>query len=330
VESKQREIDEYVGYASSWHQTAVRLQSEDMKLFYSDHVTLPLPEGHRFPMPKYQMLHQQVRAATLVPLQDLRPAPPAKDEEILRVHLADYWEKVISGTLSEKEIRRIGFPWSPGLVERTRRSVGGTLAACRAALQEGFAANLAGGTHHAYPDHGEGYCVLNDVAIAARVMQGEGLAQRVVILDCDVHQGNGTAAIFANDPSVFTFSMHGERNFPFHKEASDLDIALPDGCDDAAFLEQLQIGLDTVMRSFHADLGIYIAGADPFHDDRLGKLALTKAGLLERDRLVFERCMDEGLPLAIVMGGGYARNVEDTVEIQYQTIRLATEMADKQ
>jgi acetoin utilization deacetylase AcuC-like enzyme len=301
-----------------------------MKIFYSDHVTIPLPEGHRFPMPKYQLLHQRVRSLNLVAPDSLLEAPLAMDEDILRVHLPEYWDKVVNGTLSEKEIRRMGFPWSPGLVERTRRSVGGTLAACRAALEEGFAANLAGGTHHAYPDHGEGFCVLNDVAIATRAMQAEGRVKQVVIIDCDVHQGNGTAAIFAGNATVYTFSIHGARNFPFHKEASSLDIALPDGCDDACFLEALQHGLDVVMSGFRADLGIYIAGADPFHDDRLGKLALTKSGLLERDRLVFERCLDEGLPLSIVMGGGYARQIEDTVDIQAQTIRLAVEMAGKQ
>ncbi len=301
-----------------------------MKIFYSDHISLPLPAGHRFPMPKYAQLHRRVVEANLVPPADLCPSPEAADEDILRVHLPEYWEKVVRGTLSEKEIRRIGFPWSPGLVERTRRSAGGTMAASRAALQEGFAATLAGGTHHAYPDHGEGYCVINDVAIAARAMQAEGLARRVMVIDCDVHQGNGTAAIFASDPSVYTFSLHGERNFPFHKETSDLDIALPNGCDDACFLTALEGGLDTTLGSFQADLGIYIAGADPYRDDRLGKLALTKAGLLERDRRVFERCLDEGLPLVIVMGGGYARQVEDTVDIQFQTIRLAVEMAGRQ
>jgi acetoin utilization deacetylase AcuC-like enzyme len=301
-----------------------------MKIFYSDHVPLPLPDGHRFPAPKYRLLAERVRSARLVPPEDLLPAPPAGDRDILRVHLREYWEKVVTGTLDAKEIRRIGFPWSLELVERTRLSVGGTLAACRAALEEGFAANLAGGTHHAYPDHGEGYCVLNDVAIAARAMQAEGRAARVVVIDCDVHQGNGTAAIFAGDPTVFTFSTHGARNFPFHKEASDLDVALPDGCDDATFLAALREGLDTILRTFPADLGLYIAGADPYFDDRLGKLALTKPGLLERDRMVFNACLDAGLPLAIVMGGGYARQVEDTVDIQFRTVRLAVEMAGMQ
>lgn len=301
-----------------------------MHIFTSDHITLPLPEGHRFPMPKYRLLHLRVRAAAIVPPENIHVSPPATDEEILRVHLPEYWEKIVTGTLSEKELRRIGFPWSPGLVERSRRSAGGTIAACRAALEGGFAANLAGGTHHAYPDHGEGYCVLNDVAIAVRAMQAEGRAARVVVIDLDVHQGNGTAAIFKDDPSVYTFSMHGAKNFPFHKEPSDLDIALPDGCGDADYLEALRCGLDTVLRDFQADLGIYIAGADPFYDDKLGKLKLTKPGLVERDRMVFEFCQDEGLPLAIVMGGGYARNVEDTADIQFNTVRLAAEMARDQ
>ncbi len=301
-----------------------------MLIFTSDHIVLPLPEGHRFPMPKYRLLHMRVREAAIVPPENIHVSPPASDEEILRVHLPEYWDKVVNGTLSEKELRRIGFPWSPGLVERTRRSAGGTIAACREALACGFAANLAGGTHHAYPDHGEGYCVLNDVAIAARAMQAEGRAARVVVIDLDVHQGNGTAAIFAGDPYVYTFSMHGAKNFPFHKEASDLDIALPDGCGDEGYLEALRGGLDTIMRDFQADLGIYIAGADPYQDDKLGKLKLTKPGLLARDRMVFERCLDEGLPLAIVMGGGYSRNVEDTVDIQFQTVKLAVDLARSQ
>lgn len=301
-----------------------------MKLFYSDHVALPLPPDHRFPIAKYALLHRRVLEEQLVPPENLCPSPAASDEEILRVHLPEYWQKVAGGTLSEREIRRIGFPWSPELVERSRRSVGGTIAACQSALSDGFAANLAGGTHHAYPDHGEGYCVLNDVAIAARAVQAAGLAARVAIIDCDVHQGNGTAAIFAGDSSVFTFSIHGARNFPFHKEAGDLDIALLDGCDDAGFVDALQHGLDILRSSFRPDLAIYIAGADPYHDDRLGKLSMTKAGLLERDRIVFERCLDDGVPLAIVMGGGYARRIEDTVDIQFNTLRLAVEMAGNQ
>ena len=206
--------------------------------------------------------------------------------------------------------------------------MGGTICTCRAALQDGFAANLAGGTHHAYPDHGEGYCVFNDVAVAARVLQFEQRVQRVVILDLDVHQGNGTAAIFAGDPSVFTFSVHGAKNFPFHKEQSDLDIALPDGSDDSVFLEAVRNGLPRAIQQAQACLAIYIAGADPFLGDRLGRLAMTKEGLAERDRLVFEHCRAARLPLAVVMGGGYAREINDVVDIHLQTLRLAADMAN--
>lgn len=302
-----------------------------MKIFYSDHFTLPLPPRHRFPISKYAMLRERVFAAKFNANTELLEAPAAADEEILLVHTSAYWDKVVSGTLDAKEIRRIGIPWSPELVERTRRSVGGTLAASRAVLDgTGDAAlslNLAGGTHHAYPDHGEGYCVVNDVAIAARAMMAEGRASRVVIIDCDVHQGNGTAAVFKSDSRVYTFSIHGEKNFPFHKEPSHLDIALPDGCGDEDYLRALRRGLEISIEESHADLALYIAGADPFAGDRLGRLALTKAGLLERDRLVLESCRSSGLPAAVVLGGGYGRQIEDTVEIQFQTVSLAVEMS---
>jgi acetoin utilization deacetylase AcuC-like enzyme len=296
-----------------------------MKIFYSDHFVLPLPEGHRFPMPKYSLLRQRVIEAQLVPTEDLRIPEPAVDEQILLVHDAEYLARVKAGLLSEKEIRRIGFPWSPEMVERSRRSVGGTLGACRAALQEGIAVNLAGGTHHAYPDHGEGYCVFNDCAIAARVMQKEKLADRIVILDCDVHQGNGTAAIFQDDPSVFTFSIHGAKNFPFHKETSSLDIALPDGTGDEAFLEALQGGVHRALNLAEADLALYLAGADPFTGDRLGRLSVSKAGLAARDRMVYDMCRQAGIPVAVTMSGGYAKTIEDTVEIHFQTVQLSVQ-----
>jgi acetoin utilization deacetylase AcuC-like enzyme len=234
---------------------------------------------------------------------------------------------MLSGEMSEKEMRRIGFPWSAELVERSRRSVGGTIDACRSALQDGLAVNLAGGTHHAYPDHGEGYCVFNDVAVGTRVMQQERRAWQILILDCDVHQGNGSAAIFSGDAQVFTFSIHGQKNFPFHKEASDLDVGLPDGCDDACFLSALRPGIEEALHCSKPDLVIYIAGADPYQGDRLGRMAVSKAGLYERDRLVLETCQSLRLPTAIVMGGGYARQVQDTVEIHLQTIRLAAFLA---
>lgn len=294
-----------------------------MRAFFSDHFTLPLPEGHRFPMQKYALLRQRAVEAGLFGPGELLEAQPTSDEQLLLAHEPSYLEKVIHGLLSEKEIRRIGFPWSQGLVERSRRSTGATIQACRAALEEGLAANLAGGTHHAYPDHGEGYCVFNDVAVAARVMQTEGRARRVVILDCDVHQGNGTAAIFAEDPSVFTFSIHGAKNFPFHKEFSDLDIALPDGVSDGAYLEALHQGLEEALERAGADLAIYLAGADPFEGDRLGRLALTKEGLRKRDQMVLSACRRRGLPAALTMSGGYARQVEDTVEIHLNTLKVA-------
>jgi len=296
-----------------------------MDLFYADHFVLPLPEGHHFPIEKYPLLRQRVIETNLVEPAKMIIPPPATTTELLLVHQADYLEKVFHGYLSEREIRRIGFPWSPQMVERARRSVGGTISACRSALNEGIAANLAGGTHHAYPDHGEGYCVFNDVAVAARVMQREGRVHKVVIIDCDVHQGNGSAAIFQGDESVFTFSIHGAKNFPFHKETSSLDIALPDGTGDEAYLEALEPGIEETIERSEADLAIYVSGADPFSGDRLGHMALSKDGLIRRDRLVLSMCWQAGLPVAITMAGGYAKAVEDTVDIHFNTLQIAEE-----
>jgi len=296
-----------------------------MKVYYSDLFTLPLPEGHRFPIEKYTLLRKRVMADGVISNRNALIPPPATLEQLRLVHSPDYVRRVIQGELSEKEVRRIGFPWSLGLVERSRRSVGGTIAACRSALQEGVSANLAGGTHHAYPDHGEGYCVFNDCAIAARAMQAENRVRRVVILDCDVHQGNGTAAIFAQDPTVFTFSIHGAKNFPFRKEPSDLDVGLPDGCRDNQYLSLLQPAVEQSLARADAGLVIYLAGADPFEGDRLGRLALSKAGLAERDRLVFSLCAGAGVPVAVTMSGGYAECVEDTVDIHYRTIEIAAQ-----
>ena len=294
-----------------------------MKVYYSDHFTLPLPEGHRFPIEKYALLRKRVMADGIITNGNAIIPPQATLDQLRLAHDPEYVQRVINGELSEKEVRRIGFPWSLGLVERSRRSVGGTIAACRTALQDGVSANLAGGTHHAYPDHGEGYCVFNDCAVAARAMQAENRVRRVVILDCDVHQGNGTAAIFAQDPSVFTFSIHGAKNFPFHKEPSDLDIALPDGCGDDQYLDSLRQGLEQSLARAGAGLAIYLAGADPFEGDRLGRLALSKPGLVERDSLVFSLCGEAGIPVAVTMSGGYADCVDDSVDIHYQTIKIA-------
>jgi acetoin utilization deacetylase AcuC-like enzyme len=299
-----------------------------LKVFYSDHFVLPLPERHRFPMVKYSMLRERVSASGVCGPGEMIVPRPVSDKEILRSHDRGYLRRVVSGMLTEKEMRRIGFSWSERMVERSRRASGGTLGACRAALEDGFAANLAGGTHHAFGDRGEGYCVLNDSAIAARAVQAEGLVERVVVVDTDVHQGNGTAAILGGDPSVFTFSIHGAKNFPFHKERSDLDVALPDGADDTEFLGALEEGLERALDSSGAGLAIYLAGADPFEDDRLGRLCVSKEGLAERDRLVIESCRERGIPVAVTMAGGYARDVEDTVDIHYRSIERAATLLD--
>lgn len=298
-----------------------------MKIFYHDQFVLPLPEGHRFPMSKYALLRQRVMEAGLVAPADLQTAEPASDEQLERAHDREYIRRMQAGEMTAQEMRRIGFPWSAAMVERARRSVGSTIAASRAAISEGYGINLAGGTHHAGRDFGQGYCVFNDAAVAARAMQAEGRVERVVILDCDVHQGNGTAAIFANDPTVFTFSIHGAKNFPFHKERSDLDIDLADDADDAIYLDALEKGLRQAIESAGADLAIYLAGADPYADDRLGRLSLSKRGLAERDQMVLDYCGTAGLPLVVTMAGGYGRRVEDTVDIHYQTVVAVVQRA---
>ena len=299
-----------------------------MKVFYSDQFVLPLPEGHRFPMKKYSMLRERVDEAGICGPGELRVPHAVTDEEVLRAHDAGYLQKVVSGTLDKQEVRRIGFPWSKRMVERSRRASGGTVGALRAALEDGIAANLAGGTHHAFADRGEGFCVLNDSAIAARTLQNEGLVGNVVVVDTDVHQGNGTAAILAHDPTVFTFSIHGEKNYPFHKEKSDLDVGLPDGADDGAFLEALHMGLEEALDRADATVAIFLAGADPYEGDKLGRLSVTKEGLAERDRIVLEACRELGLPVAVTMAGGYCPRIEETVDIHFQTVKRAAEMAE--
>ncbi|HEX6985492.1 MAG TPA: histone deacetylase [Planctomycetaceae bacterium] len=295
-----------------------------MKLFYTDHFVLPLPDGHRFPMAKYRRLRERVAAAAW-PGVELVVPPAATDEQLLRAHDADYLRKVATGTLTRPEILRIGFPWTPPMVERSRRSSGATIAAGYAALADGFSANLAGGTHHAGPDWGEGYCVFNDSAVAARDWQAAGAVRRVLVIDCDVHQGNGTAAICRGDDSIFTFSIHGEKNFPSRKEPGDLDVPLPDGVGDGDYLGALDAGLRQVFARFAPDVAIYLAGADPFEGDRLGRLRLTKAGLAARDRLVFDACRSKGLPVVATMAGGYAAEVDDIVEIHFETVRQGVE-----
>jgi acetoin utilization deacetylase AcuC-like enzyme len=294
-----------------------------VKVFYVDTFELPLPPGHRFPIAKYAFLRQRVQQARLAAPPELAIPPAASDAALLSAHDGDYLERVKSGRLTASEQRIIGFPWSPAMLERARRSVGATIAACRAALSDGIAVSLAGGTHHAFRDRGEGYCLFNDAAVAARAVQAEGLAGRVLVIDCDVHQGNGTAAIFDGDPSVFTLSVHGANNYPPRKQRSDLDIALPDGCGDLEYLDALERGLGDALAAAHADLAIYLAGVDPFVHDRLGRLGLSKHGLAARDRRVFQRCRGSRIPVAVTMAGGYGPRIEDTVDIHFSTVEEA-------
>ncbi len=287
----------------------------------------PLPPGHRFPVAKYTLLRDRVVSEQLVAAPQLLAPEAADDDALRRVHDPAYLQALREGTLDAGAVRRLGFPWSPELVERAARAVGGTIAAARHALTHGIAMNLAGGTHHAFAGHGEGFCVFNDVAVAVRALRHERLAQRIAVIDLDVHQGNGTHAIFAGDGDTYTFSMHGAKNFPFRKVAGTLDIELPDRTADEAYLGLLAEALPDVLRAARADLVFFLAGADPHEGDALGRLALTFAGLRRRDRLVIESCRDVGLPIAIVIAGGYGRKIDDTVAIHLGTVAIAREFA---
>lgn len=301
-----------------------------MQVFYADQFVLPLPPGHRFPMEKYRLLRDRIAAE--IPAIRLMRAEPATDGQLALVHTPGYVQGITDGSVDASLMREIGFPWSAAMAERARRSVGATIAACRAALQEGLAANIAGGTHHAYPDKGGGFCVFNDAAVAARLLQAEhgrrrGPALKVAIVDLDVHQGNGTARIFRDDSTVFTLSLHGQKNFPFRKEASDLDVDLPDGTGDEAYLQALERALEELAQRFDPGFVIYLAGADPHEGDRLGRLKLTWDGLEARDRRVFDWAWQRGLPLAFAMAGGYGRRIEDTVQVQVNTFTAAASYA---
>jgi len=301
-----------------------------MRAFHTDQYRIPLPEGHRFPQEKYRRLRERIEAGAVEGLE-LDTAPAATDGELALAHTPDYVDDVCLGRLDAARQREIGFPWSPEMVERSRRSVGATIAGARAALADGVGANLAGGTHHASASRGGGFCVFNDIAVASRLMQAEWhrlhrRLLRVAVIDLDVHQGNGTAAIFRDDPTVFTLSIHGEHNFPFRKEASDLDVPLPDGCTDAPYLDALDDALAQLWAR-HADglpgLVVYLAGADAHEGDRLGRLKLTAAGMAERDRRVFAATRERRIPTVLTMGGGYGRVIDDTVAVQLATLREA-------
>ncbi|WP_448252400.1 histone deacetylase family protein [Ottowia oryzae] len=299
-----------------------------MQGFYSTRVTLPLPEGHRFPIEKYERLRTRL-AAELPALQQV-PANPASEDMLALVHSAHYIGAVSRGTLTPAAQREIGFPWSEAMVDRARRSVGATVAAVRAALTDGVAANLAGGTHHASADRGGGFCVFNDVAVAARVFQADARRRqpsaptaRVAVIDLDVHQGNGTASIFADDACVFTLSVHGDKNFPFRKVAGDLDVGLPDGTGDADYLRALDEALAQLAERFDPQLVLYLAGADAHEGDRLGRLKLTDRGMQARDERVFDWAWRRRLPVALCMGGGYGHDLATTVQVQMHTFGVA-------
>ena len=272
-------------------------------------------------MSKYRLLRDAVSVQSNI---ELNEAPAATDTQILLAHSPRYLQAVIRGELSAKEQREIGFPWSLEMVERSRRSVGATLAACAAASVDGISVNLAGGTHHAYRDRGSGFCVFNDAAIAAKVLQRTSNPKtKIAIIDLDVHQGDGTAAIFQGDATIFTLSLHGARNYPFNKQQSSLDVPLPDGCQDEPYLEALAAALAQIKARFEPQFVLYLAGADPHESDRLGRLKLTKAGMGSRDLMVMQYAQSQRCPMAIMMAGGYSTDVNQIVDIHLQTVRLA-------
>ena len=291
-----------------------------MHAWSSARFEISLPPGHRFPMSKYARIRDAVLERGLLTAAQLDEPEPIPRTTLRLVHHDCYVEDILQGTLALPAQRRLGFPWGPGLRERSLRTAQATVDAAAYALEHGAGINLAGGTHHAFADRGEGFCVFNDVALAIRLLQHEGRLRRALIIDLDVHQGNGTARIFGDDPDVFTFSMHGANNFPFHKELSRLDIELPDGCSDAGYLGALDRTFEQVLQQSAAELVFYLAGADPYHDDRFGRLGLSREGLRERDRRIFTACRHRNLPLVLTLAGGYARNLDDVIEIQSTTV----------
>ncbi len=302
----------------------------DYRIFYSPYYYAEIGEGHVFPIKKFELVRDKLLAEGTLRENEIVEPQPAKIEDLLLVHTEDYITRLRAGTLDKKEVRRLGLPWSESLVRRTFLAVSGTINASFHALETGIASNLAGGTHHSFPTHGEGFCVLNDVAVAIRVLQRETLANRFLIVDCDVHQGNGTAFIFQNEEEIFTFSMHGEKNYPLFKEKSNLDIELRDGTSDAEYLETLSEALPRIFMH-DPDIVFYLGGADPFEKDKLGRLKLTMEGLMKRDEMVLKFAKQHDTPIVTVMSGGYAVDINDTVEIHSNTIRAVKKVfAEKQ
>jgi acetoin utilization deacetylase AcuC-like enzyme len=296
-----------------------------LRAWSSARFTIDLPPGHRFPIEKYQGIRDIVIQRGILPPELVLEPDRAERWALALVHTSEYLDKIHDGGLTPAEERRLGFPWSDRLRERSLRTVQATLEAARDALDRGAGVTLAGGTHHAFPDHGEGFCVFNDVAVAIRVLQREGRIGRALVIDLDVHQGNGTARIFEEDADVFTFSMHGKKNYPFHKERSNLDVELEDGCDDVTYLTLLRAHLQPAFDSARPDLVFYLAGSDPYKEDRFGRLELTREGLAERDRMVTKAARARGLPLVLTMSGGYARSIEDISLIHSESVKIVTE-----
>jgi acetoin utilization deacetylase AcuC-like enzyme len=296
-----------------------------VQVFYTPRYYADIGQGHIFPIRKFELVRDKLLAEGTLHTQEIIEPTPAPLEDVLLVHTEDYVSRLCSGDLTPKEFRRLGLPWSESLVRRSFYAVGGTLAAAAASLTDGYSSNLAGGTHHAFSDRGEGFCVLNDVAIAIRAMRARKLIQRAAIVDCDVHLGNGTATIFAGDADTFTFSMHGANNYPLFKAQSTLDVELPDGTSDAAYMETLASHLPRVFQS-DPEIVFYLAGADPYRGDKLGRLALTIDGLRERDAYVLRECYEREIPIVTVMSGGYGKDINDTIEIHCNTIRMVKEI----
>ncbi|MDJ0754029.1 MAG: histone deacetylase [Ardenticatenaceae bacterium] len=295
-----------------------------MHTYYYDHLEFELPPHHRFPLEKYRLLRERLEQEQIV---TLRPAPRATTEDLLLAHSAAYIQQIQQGTLPRQYERELGLPWSPELAVRVFHTVGATIAAARRSIQDGLAATTGGGTHHAQYDRPQGFCIFNDAVIAARTLQRERLIQRALVVDCDVHQGNGTALITADDPTIYTFSIHCQDNFPARKARSDLDIGLPVACGDDAYLAALEEGLERALNEAKPDWVIYLAGADPHKGDRLGKLSLTKTGLRRRDELVFRRLKKAKRPIAVTMAGGYGKNIDDTVDIYLQTLKTGVQFS---
>jgi acetoin utilization deacetylase AcuC-like enzyme len=291
-----------------------------MHVFYTPRYYADIGDGHIFPIRKFELVRDRLIAEGTLRLDELFEPAPATQEQVRLVHTDDYVSRLCDGTLTTKELRRLGLPWSESLVQRSFYATGGTIAAARAALVDGYGSNLAGGTHHSFADRGEGFCVLNDVAVAIRVLRGEGLIRRAAIVDCDVHQGNGTATIFAGDEETFTFSVHGANNYPLFKARSSLDFELPDGAADHEYLDCLNNNLPTIFAT-EPEVVFYLAGADPYVGDKLGRLALTIDGLRQRDERVLRECFKREVPVVTVMSGGYGKDINDTIEIHCNTIR---------